>query len=51
MEYNMVGMPKEGFGFSNYYHTGFTKPDFKQFLVNINTKEKDPIVFQIRYIL
>jgi uncharacterized protein (DUF2141 family) len=51
MEYNMVGMPKEGFGFSNYYHTGFTKPDFKQFLVKINTKEKDPIVFQIRYIL
>jgi len=51
MEYNMVGMPKEGFGFSNYYHSGFTKPNFKQFLVNINESDKSPIIFQIRYIL
>ncbi|MBP6460408.1 MAG: DUF2141 domain-containing protein [Crocinitomicaceae bacterium] len=51
MEYNMVGMPKEGFGFSNYYHSGFTKPNYKQFLVNINPSEKSPIVFQLRYIL
>ena len=29
MEYNMVGMPKEGFGFSNYYHGGLSKPNFK----------------------
>lgn len=51
MQYNMVGMPKEGFGFSNYYHEGFSKPNFKQFLVNINESEKAPIIFQIRYIL
>ena len=51
MEYNMVGMPKEGFGFSNYYHSGFTKPNYKQFLVNIHPSEKTPIVFQLRYIL
>lgn len=51
MEYNMVGMPKEGFGFSNFYHSGFTKPNYKQFLVNINPSEKSPIVFQLRYIL
>jgi uncharacterized protein (DUF2141 family) len=51
MEYNMVGMPKGGFGFSNYYHSGFTKPNYKQFLVNIHPSEKNPIVFQLRYIL
>jgi uncharacterized protein (DUF2141 family) len=51
MEYNMIGMPKEGFGFSNYYHTGFTKPNFKQFLVVINQSQKSPITFNLRYIL
>lgn len=32
MDNNMVGMPKEGFGFSDYYHTGMSRPvldDFK----------------------
>ena len=51
MEYNMVGLPKEGFGFSNYYHGGFSKPNFKQFLVVINSSEKSPILFNLRYIL
>lgn len=51
MEYNMIGMPKEGFGFSNYYHSGFTKPNFKQFLVVINPSLKVPITFHLRYIV
>ncbi len=51
MEYNLVGLPKEGFGFSNYYHGGFSKPNFKQFLVVINSSEKSPILFNLRYIL
>ena len=51
MQYNMIGMPKEGFGFSNYYHEGFTKPNFKQFLVVINPNLKSPITFNLRYIL
>jgi uncharacterized protein (DUF2141 family) len=51
MEYNMIGMPKEGFGFSNYYHTGFTKPNFKQFLVVINPSQKAAITFNLRYII
>ena len=25
MDYNFIGIPKEGFGFSNYYHSGLTK--------------------------
>ena len=51
MEYNMVGLPKEGFGFANYYHGDFSKPNFKQFLVVINSSEKSPILFNLRYIL
>jgi uncharacterized protein (DUF2141 family) len=51
MEYNMIGMPKEGFGFSNYYHNGFTKPNFKQFLVVINPSQKAAITFNLRYII
>ena len=51
MEYNMIGMPKEGFGFSNYYHAGFTKPNFKQFLVVINPSQKAAITFNLRYII
>lgn len=30
MDYSWL-MPTEGFGFSNYYHTGLTKPDLEQF--------------------
>jgi uncharacterized protein (DUF2141 family) len=36
MEYNMFGIPKEGFGFSNYYHAGFTRPVLSQFMVSID---------------
>ena len=42
MDYSFLGIPKEGFGFSNYYHTGLTKPKLNSFafevLVNKNTK-------------
>ena len=31
MKYGMLGIPREGFGFSGYYHTGFTKPGFDAF--------------------
>jgi uncharacterized protein (DUF2141 family) len=31
MDYNFFGMPKEGFGFSNYYHKGLSKPHFDAF--------------------
>lgn len=31
MDYNFIGIPKEGFAFSNYYHEGFSKPHFDNF--------------------
>ena len=31
MKYNWLGIPREGYGFSNYYHTGIFKPSFEDF--------------------
>lgn len=31
MKYNILGLPLEGFGFSNYRSTGFSKPKFSDF--------------------
>ena len=50
MDYNFIGMPKEGFGFSNYYHTGFTKPHFDDFKFTHQKNSKTNVVIKIRYI-
>lgn len=50
MNYNFVGIPKEGFGFSDYYHTGFTKPTFDDFDFELNEHKKQ-VEIKIRYIL
>ena len=44
MRYNLIGVPKEGFGFSNYYHTGFKKPKFENFSFRISDKDKKVVV-------
>jgi len=31
MEYNILGFPKEGFGFAGYYHKGLRRPVFDDF--------------------
>jgi uncharacterized protein (DUF2141 family) len=49
MDYNMVRMPKEGFGFSNYYHTGFSKPKLNQFVFTV-IKGSIQIHCKMRYI-
>lgn len=50
MDYNFVGMPKEGFGFSNYYHTGLTRPVFDQFKFSIQKGVAVKVNMKIRYI-
>jgi len=50
MEYNFIGIPKEGFGFSDYYHTGIKKPKFDQFKFTIKENEKRTINIRIRHI-
>jgi len=49
MEYNFLRIPKEGFGFSDYYHTGFTKPKFDAFKFSIEPNQKRTITVRIRY--
>ncbi len=48
MEYNFIGIPKEGFGFSDYYHSGLTKPKFDAFKFTLE-KEKKKITIKVRY--
>jgi len=50
MDYNFLGIPKEGFGFSNYYHEGLSKPHFDKFKFEINTIPVELIEIRLRYI-
>jgi uncharacterized protein (DUF2141 family) len=49
MEYNFLGIPKEGFGFSDYYHKGLKKPKFDSFKFTIDKGQKKSITIRIRY--
>ena len=51
MQYNFFGMPKEGFGFSDYYHTGLTMPKFDDFKFDLAEGQKKSVNVRIRYIL
>jgi len=48
MDYNFIGIPKEGFAFSNYYHSGFSKPKLIQFQFTINNNN-EKLVCKFRY--
>ena len=50
MDYNFLGMPKEGFGFSNYYHKGLSKPHFDKFKFEIKNSSVELIEIRLRYI-
>ncbi|WP_051200280.1 DUF2141 domain-containing protein [Flavobacterium subsaxonicum] len=45
---NMLGIPKEGFGFSNFFMEKMKKPLFDEFKVKINAKE-NMITAKIKY--
>jgi uncharacterized protein (DUF2141 family) len=49
MEYSFLGVPKEGFGFSDYYHKGFIKPKFDSFKFSIDKDQIKRITIRIRY--
>lgn len=46
MDYGWV-MPNEGFGFSDYYHTAWSKPKFKQFKFYLSTDKS--VRMKVRY--
>ena len=49
MDYNFIGIPKEGFGFSNYYHTGLTKPKLKSFLFEVIENKNTKVEVKMKY--
>ena len=49
MDYNFIGIPKEGFGFSNYFHTGLSKPHFDKFKFEIKKGKVALIDIRLRY--
>lgn len=50
MEYNFIGIPKEGFGFSDFYASGLTKPKFDSFKFTLEKDQKKKISIRLRYI-
>ena len=49
MEYSKLGIPKEGFGFSDYYHTGFSKPKFDSFKFSVGSDQIRKVTVKLRY--
>ncbi len=47
MDYGWV-IPEEGFGFSDYYHTAWSKPTFDQFKFTVSADKK--VSVKIRYL-
>ena len=49
MEYNFLGIPLKGFGFSDYYLKGLCRPAFDDFCFKIAKKEIKPILVRMKY--
>jgi uncharacterized protein (DUF2141 family) len=49
MNYNWIGWPKEGFGFSNIYHTGWSKPKFDSFKFTLSKGQRLAVTVKVRY--
>lgn len=49
MNWTIVKLPKEGFGFSNYYHSVLSKPKFDNFKFYL--KGNKDVEMKIRYVL
>jgi len=49
MNYNKIRIPKEGFGFSNYCHTGLKRPKFDQFKFELQEDQTQKVLIKIKY--
>ena len=49
MDYGWV-LPNEGFGFSDYYHTGMTRPVFEKFDFVLKKDEVKAVEIKVRYL-
>jgi uncharacterized protein (DUF2141 family) len=50
MNYKPLGLPKEGFGFSNYYLTRLSKPAFDDIKFEVTHGQKQRIPIRIKYL-
>jgi uncharacterized protein (DUF2141 family) len=50
MEYNFLHIPREGFGFSDYYHTGLSLPKFDSFKFTLMSGQTKRIKVRLRYL-
>ncbi len=48
MDYGLI-MPKEGFGFSDYYHSGMSRPKFESFKFTVKNEAKT-VQIKMRYL-
>ncbi|MFO8055069.1 MAG: DUF2141 domain-containing protein [Bacteroidales bacterium] len=48
MNYNFFGIPREGFGFSDYYSSGFSRPDLSDFIFEFYNDKT--VKIKVRYI-
>ena len=49
MNNNLIGIPKEGFGFSNFYLSGFKKPKFSDFSFT-HSENSETLKVRLRYL-
>ncbi len=48
MDFRLL-LPKEGYGFSNYYHTGLTKPNFSKFSFPVTAGGVANVTIKVKY--
>jgi len=49
MNYNIIGVPQEGFGFSGYRHKGIRKPPFNNFIFRVEENQTVKIDVEMKY--
>ena len=50
MDYNFLGIPKEGFGLSNYQVKGLSRPAFKDFSFQLKANENKNVTVELKYL-
>ena len=49
MDYSWIGVPQEGYGFSDFEHTGWSKPHYEDFKIEILPEGNQTIKMKMRY--
>lgn len=50
LDKNFFGIPSEGFGFSNYYHTSMSQPKFSSFKFILKQNKTQKVAVKLRYL-